>query len=734
MSFGFSPSDIVALVNITTKAYRGWKNACGEYSEVTGSLDSLLIVLERIENEASKPNSVLLRTANDRQDLKDILSNSEPTVRELHAIVIRYKSLGASREKNWDRLRLGVKNLDPLRVKLTQHITAITAYLDAVGLGALGRIERDLNAIPARIQHTIDALAAEIRAGRREGSIMTTYSDDEKDVWKQFRRELIGDGMKSSFVHKYKPLIRKYLKELAERGELEELPLEDETLAQKSLLNSDLSREGFLERTKLSAFELKAMPKKQVQQSDFARGYIAHARAAENSMAIRPTGRKEQSPHRSSQSSAADTEMGFEQLAATDALASILHTHREHEPGPSSHAQPDTRSVNHDRKPPFTVYFNSESDTDELAESHEGDRTMLDESSTVRAVEPSIPVLTKGNQGIEPVSNVHSLNDGMVSNTAANVFHIKAESEMASNIAGEHITGLGSFGHVVHAPVKGADNSDAAAGNQPTKLRQTDGGEYGESVSSELDETSPIDLITGEAKSIKKDRPKVVRAIGASSWAFWNAELTSRHGPKSIKEDDLDFHSQRPSSLRFVDAELKQKELEPPMSIPVQDMDGRTITLQRLHDSEVDLIRSRDLKDDAAITAADGSSALLRQQITASDHHDHTNQAMVEDATPRGVVADKGPIKLWEANRGGSGLGKKSIVDNGSFSEDRWTWGFTKKASVGEEEALKPRGILNKPTKSFPLYPNARREGVAPLRDVGTSQIYHLRTFTNSFT
>lgn len=232
MSFGFSPSDIVALVNITSKAYQGWKHACGEYSEVTGSLDSLLIVLHRIETEASKPNSVLLRTTNDEHDLKDIFSNCEPTVRELHSIVTRYKSLGTSREKNWDKLRFGVKNLDPLRVKLAQHIATIAAYLDAVGLGALGRIERDINSLPRRILAPIEALVADIRAGRREGSIMTTYSDDEKDVWKQFRRELIGDGLRSSVIHKYKPLIRKYLKELAERGELEELPPDGEILAE----------------------------------------------------------------------------------------------------------------------------------------------------------------------------------------------------------------------------------------------------------------------------------------------------------------------------------------------------------------------------------------------------------------------------------------------------------------------------------------------------------------------
>ena len=227
MSFGFSPSDIVALVNITSKAYNGWRSACGEYSEITGSLDSLLIVLERIRTEALKPGSVLLRTSKDKQDLKDILYSTEPTVRDLHAVVLRHRSLGSSRQKNWDKLRFGVKNLEPLRTKLTQHVATIIAYLDTVGLGALGRIERDLNAIPERMQKTIDSLVEEIRAGRREGTVMTAYSDDDTEIWKQFRRELIGDGMKSDVVYKYKPLIRKYLQELAERGDLEELPPEE---------------------------------------------------------------------------------------------------------------------------------------------------------------------------------------------------------------------------------------------------------------------------------------------------------------------------------------------------------------------------------------------------------------------------------------------------------------------------------------------------------------------------
>ncbi|KAK5759173.1 hypothetical protein LTS12_010782 [Elasticomyces elasticus] len=230
MSFGFSPSDIVALINLASKAYQGWKKACGEYADVTASLDNLLIILTRIESETAKPESILVRSVDDATDLTRILASTLPTVRELNGVVKQYKSLslGKSREKNWDRIRFGIKDLTELRLKLNQHVIAITACLETVGLGALSRIERGLETLP-QIKHTIDALAADIRAGRREASVLTTYDDDDKEVWRQFRRELIGEGMRSSTIHKYKPQIKDYLRTLAGTGLLEEDALgEDE--------------------------------------------------------------------------------------------------------------------------------------------------------------------------------------------------------------------------------------------------------------------------------------------------------------------------------------------------------------------------------------------------------------------------------------------------------------------------------------------------------------------------
>lgn len=274
MSFGFSPSDILALVNIARKTYRGWKNACGEYADVTTSLDHLLILLERIEDEAEKPQTAIVRNKRDADDLGDIIHACNKTVRELHAILTKFQSLGQgkSREKNWDRIRFGNKNLDSLRSKLQQHGASLAVYLDTVGLSSLARIESQTNALseqirnavesltaeirsgnvatrmeqalgllPERMQKTVDCFVKDINCGRREGSIMTTYSDDEKDVWRQFRRELIAEGFRSSEIHKLKPCIKLYLRVLAEKGLLEEaeLPEADPSMEESSKWPSD---------------------------------------------------------------------------------------------------------------------------------------------------------------------------------------------------------------------------------------------------------------------------------------------------------------------------------------------------------------------------------------------------------------------------------------------------------------------------------------------------------------
>jgi hypothetical protein len=94
-------------------------------------------------------------------------------------------------------------------------------YLETIGIRSLGVLKSMVDELP-HMKEVIDALAAEIRAGRREGSVMTDYSNDEMEVWRQFRRELIGEGFSSHSIRKHSTQLKNYLKFLSDEGLLQE--------------------------------------------------------------------------------------------------------------------------------------------------------------------------------------------------------------------------------------------------------------------------------------------------------------------------------------------------------------------------------------------------------------------------------------------------------------------------------------------------------------------------------
>jgi len=53
--------------------------------------------------------------------------------------------------------------------------------------------------LPA-MKTVIDGIASEIRAGKREETFMMTHSNDDKEVYRQFRRELLGEGFTSDDI------------------------------------------------------------------------------------------------------------------------------------------------------------------------------------------------------------------------------------------------------------------------------------------------------------------------------------------------------------------------------------------------------------------------------------------------------------------------------------------------------------------------------------------------------
>ncbi|KAK5120818.1 hypothetical protein LTR85_005885 [Meristemomyces frigidus] len=176
MSFGFSPADIISLVTLTTKTYHGWRDACGEYTDVTGTLNSLRVVLERVDTHFKKRETISALDSSDKQpdheheDLHQILDACKGAVAEFNGVVARYSSLSSSRSRNWERIRLGNKDLSKLRAKLNQHVTNLSAYLLTVQLESIDRVTEDMATLPDLILQGLPvALGALIDARGSDG-------------------------------------------------------------------------------------------------------------------------------------------------------------------------------------------------------------------------------------------------------------------------------------------------------------------------------------------------------------------------------------------------------------------------------------------------------------------------------------------------------------------------------------------------------------------------------------
>ena len=179
-------------------------------------------------------------------------------LQQLNKKLIKYKSLGSATRRTWDRLKWSAENLQEIREKLLAHTSTLTLFLTTLGTGSLGRIEKKL-----------DQLIEDVRAGRREESVLTfAVGEDDPDEseiqWGLLKGELVEDGFAKSEIEAHKHWIMAKLAELIENGGLEEqVPPErigaskekkvsprPPSYAEKEVVVSDTSKAPLLERRK----------------------------------------------------------------------------------------------------------------------------------------------------------------------------------------------------------------------------------------------------------------------------------------------------------------------------------------------------------------------------------------------------------------------------------------------------------------------------------------------------
>lgn len=236
MSFGASPSDIIIVVTFCKALYRKCRDAGGEYDEISREVRGLHTVLRHLKYEVEAPESPLNR---DRsiwgRQLAPTIGDCDVTLRQLDTLLQKYGRLSDSGTSSpssprilWEKIRFGSNEMDTLgtiRVKLISHKTSLTLFLDTIQLHQSGKVTTTLDTHSEQLDvilDKVDNIAARMGQGNR--SILTSYEDDDKEVWKQFRRELVAEGFSSDVLTQHKDVLRAYIREIDQNGGLDEVP------------------------------------------------------------------------------------------------------------------------------------------------------------------------------------------------------------------------------------------------------------------------------------------------------------------------------------------------------------------------------------------------------------------------------------------------------------------------------------------------------------------------------
>ena len=222
MSFGWSASDILLVLNLCTKAYKAWKGAGGEYAAITSELRMLRSNLSRAKTDAEFDDSLYVRSKDDVDAWHELLESCNSTVIQLLDVVEKYRGVNSEHRgrRVWDRIRLSAKDINDLRERVHRCNASISTYLSVTTVSALQRLEPKLDDI-AKINALVQDVPAirdkvdELRARQRDPSAMTAHSDDDTLIWRQFRRDLRKRGFTGRTVYQYSEQLMNHLQQLA---------------------------------------------------------------------------------------------------------------------------------------------------------------------------------------------------------------------------------------------------------------------------------------------------------------------------------------------------------------------------------------------------------------------------------------------------------------------------------------------------------------------------------------
>ncbi|KAF3068499.1 hypothetical protein GL218_08380 [Daldinia childiae] len=215
MSFGVGFGDLVLASKLAWNVYKACKDSGENFKRLSSEVASLHVVLKETEdyiNEFSKLDT-------SRKNRLNILTDGcNATLEDLQKLLKSYERLGTQSQRTWDRMRFGLEDLADIRSRLVSNATLLTAFNSTLVSSSTTRIEKKLN-----------KFICEVRAGYREGSVVTTpdvvETIESPDVWAQLRRELEDIGISPAIMEEHHEYISNWMKSVLAQGLINEDPV-----------------------------------------------------------------------------------------------------------------------------------------------------------------------------------------------------------------------------------------------------------------------------------------------------------------------------------------------------------------------------------------------------------------------------------------------------------------------------------------------------------------------------
>ncbi|KAI6083622.1 hypothetical protein F4821DRAFT_190283 [Hypoxylon rubiginosum] len=212
MSFGVGFGDLVLASKLAWKVYKSCKDSGDNFKRLSNEVASLHVVLKETEDYITEFSDLDTSRKNRLTILTD---GCNATLEDLDKLLGSYERLGTQAQRTWDRMRFGLEDLADIRSRLVSNATLLTAFNSSLANSSTTRIEKKLN-----------KFICEVRAGYREGSVVTTpdviETIESPDIWAQLRRELEDVGISPAVVEEQHEYISSWMKSALAQGLVDE--------------------------------------------------------------------------------------------------------------------------------------------------------------------------------------------------------------------------------------------------------------------------------------------------------------------------------------------------------------------------------------------------------------------------------------------------------------------------------------------------------------------------------